>query len=392
MRVLFSGTIETNAGGVATCVYTMLKGLREYQHCEAELIAYQPLDGISEIGDDIPVHYTPRVKGGKWNKLNYSAEYKRDILLLSDYDIYHANGVWLYDTYGIIDAAKIKKRPYVIMPHGMLYPQDIAKSNAAVKKFFLKYRLLKDLNHAACIQTTCEEERRYCRELGVKAPIAVIPNPIEITDFPEKSFSDSKMCIGYIGRVSRRKNIEGLIYAWAELSKRMSTMSGKFRSYDESKLMIIGGGDSEYENFLKSEVERLQLRNVVFTGMLAGSKKEQMLQQIDVLVMPSEFENFGMVVVEGLIRGIPCIATTGSPWTDLNKIQCGWCVPYTQEAINDAVNKAFVTPGNQLSQMGKRGKDLVKNKYSAKAVSEKMALMYNWILTQTDKPDFIEVL
>lgn len=73
-----------------------------------------------------------------------------------------------------------------------------------------------DLNHAACVQVTCKDEMEHCRNLGVTSPIAIIPNPIEIKDYTEKK-KDNIFRLGYLGRLSPRKNVESLIYAFHEL-------------------------------------------------------------------------------------------------------------------------------------------------------------------------------
>ena len=99
----------------------------------------------------------------------------------------------------------------------MLYPQDIKKSNRIFKRISLALRLLRDLNGAACVHATCSEEMRYCRDLGVKSPICVVPNPIEVKEFNHKK-EDEKFRLGYIGRLSPRKNVQSLIYAFAELN------------------------------------------------------------------------------------------------------------------------------------------------------------------------------
>ena len=49
----------------------------------------------------------------------------------------------------------------------------------------LKIRLLDDLNRAACVHVTCEEEMNHCRNLGVTSPIAIVPNPVEIKEYPK---------------------------------------------------------------------------------------------------------------------------------------------------------------------------------------------------------------
>ena len=111
------------------------------------------------------------------------------------------------------------------------------------------------------------------------------------------------------------------------------------------ELLIIGGGDDKYERFLREEVARLKLRNVRFTGFLSGEEKDRAIASCSVIANPSDFENLGMVILEGLVRGIPCIATTGSPWENLIKHQCGWWVPASRrmkvQALHFHSHRAF---------------------------------------------------
>ena len=101
--------------------------------------------------------------------------------------------------------------------------------------------------------------------------------------------------------------------------------------------------------------------------------------------MPSEFENWGNVILEGLIRYIPCIATKGAPWEELETHRCGWWVDYSQDAITNAVEAALHTPEDQLSEMGRRGYQLVENNYSIEAIASKMLSLYQWVVKQGDK-------
>ena len=141
--------------------------------------------------------------------------------------------------------------------------------------------------------------------------------------------------------------------------------------------------------FLKKEVARLNLFNVRFTGFISGQEKEDALSSLSVLAMPSEFENFGNVIVEGLVRGIPCIATTGAPWKDLEDFKCGWWVKYTQTAITNAVKSALECSIEELVAMGERGKLLMKDKYSIEAVALQMKAVYEWILGNFTRPNFV---
>ena len=237
---------------------------------------------------------------------------------------------------------------------------------------------MNDLNHAACIHVTCEEEMRYCRDLGVTSPIAIIPNPVEIKDYRFKK-EDDKFRLGYLGRLSRRKNVEGLINAFCELGSEAK----------KAELLIIGGGDVEYEKYLQQLVEINNLSNVRFTGFLSGEEKDKAIASCSVLAMPSEFENLGNVVLEGLVRSIPCIATTGSPWKELKTYNCGWWVPYSQKDITNAVRCALNAPQDMLDVMGKNGRLLMEKNYSVSIIGSKMKHLYKWILGEANKPDFV---
>lgn len=365
MTILHYGTFDSNAGGPAMSTYLTLKGLRDLG-VEAEIIM-PPLSPTGRLrGEDVPVHYahSPIDK-----KFAYNFSLKQTIRALGNYDIYHAQGIWQYPTYALVDVARSSNKPYLITPRGMLYPQDIAKSSTIFKKLSLKSRLLRDLNHAACVHVTCEEEMRHCRNLGVTAPIAIVPNPVEIKDYPYKK-EDAKFRLGYLGRISRRKNVEGLIHAFATLGDEVK----------DAELLIIGGGDKEYETFLKTEAATLGLTNVVFAGFLNGEEKDKALASCSVLAMPSEFENLGNVILEGLVRRIPCIATTGAPWEELNTEHCGWQVPYTPKDITEAVRQALRTSPEELAVMGENGRQLMKRRYSVEAVARNMKSLYEWIL------------
>ena len=374
MNILHFGTLDVNAGGPAMSTYLTMKGLRE-NGVDVELAMFPLSIGGKMRGEDIPVYIVSRPIE---KRFSYTPYLKRELLSLGNYDIYHAQGVWQYPTYALIDVARKKYKPYLITPRGMLYPQDIAKSSTLFKKLSLKWRLLSDLNRASCVHVTCNEEMQVCRDLGVTSPIAVIPNPVEIKNYPYEK-EDSVRRIGYLGRVSRRKNIEGLILAFHDIG-------------DEAKnaeLLIIGGGDDEYERYLRQLVERYNLHNVRFAGFLSGEEKDKALASCSVLAMPSEFENLGNVVLEGLVRNIPCIATTGSPWEELQTHNCGWWVPYTQEDITYAVRSALNVTQDKLEVMGQNGRKLMEENYSVSIIGEKMKRLYEWILGIAPKPEFV---
>ena len=354
--------------------YLTLYGLRT-MGVDAEIIMF-PLSKQGQLrGTEVPVHYTsaPCIP-----RIGYSPTLKRDIRRLGSYDVYHAQGIWQWNTYALVDVARENDRPYVITPRGMLYPQDIAKRSTLFKRLSLWLRLRNDLNRAACVHVTCNEEMEHCRKLGINSPMAVIPNPVELKQHETKE-KDGVFRIGYLGRVSRRKNIHGLINAYINIGE---TARG-------TELVIIGDGDAEYKKELHNTARFIKYGTVRFLGFLNGEEKERAIDTLSVLVMPSEFENMGNVVLEALVRHIPCIATKGAPWHELETHGCGWWIDYNKEAIAKALLDAMRTPDDELRAMGERGRRLVEANYSMEAVAWKMKALYDWIIGVGKMPDFV---
>lgn len=318
------------------------------------------------------IHLVPRPEE---QRFAYSSSFRRE-LMNERVDLYHIQGIWQYPSMCTASWARKKNKPYVITLRGMLYPQCFEKS-AFIKKLSLWLYLKSDLQRAACLHATCTEEMEHLRNMGIHVPVAVIPNPIRISGLQEKMVSPDKKRIGYLGRIHPRKRIERIFYAAHALQRK------------DFEMMVIGDGESSYMQYLQEEVKRLQLNNVVFTGFLSGKEKDEALQKLSYLVVPSDFENFGNIITEALVRGIPVIASKGTPWEELNIHRCGWWVDNDVETLTTTLCEALTIPEEKRITMGERGKQLLKENYSVEIVASKMKHLYEWILYGGEKPEFV---
>lgn len=376
MKILHAGTLDVKYGGPALSTYLTIKGLQK-NLVEAEMLM-PPLDKSGElIAEDVKIHYTSPVWG---NRLGYIPDLFSYLQKIMPYDLYHIQGLWRYIGHGTASFARKIKKPYIITLRGMLYPQALEHSKF-IKKLSLSLYQRADLANAACIQATCIDEMKYYRELGYVNPVAILPNPIDIVGFIDKpSIRDhSKFRIGYLGRVHSRKHIERLIYAFNNLRDILN----------DAELLIIGADDLHYENFLKEEVRRLNLGNVKFTGFLTGVEKDHAINSLSLLAVPSDFENFGNIVTEALVRGVPVIASKGMPWKELEEYDCGWWINNDQETIDKTILEAYNTPEWKRIKMGENGKKLIKERYSVEVLGFKMKQLYEWVLKEGNKPDFV---
>lgn len=362
-------------GGTSSCSYALLKGLRS-ENIDVEVLCYEPANGDKLVGDDA---FIKTVFLANRNKFFYSKNFKKGLLACQDTSLYHINGLWEYPSILTAIVARKKRRPYIISPHGMLYPEALGR-NKWLKQAFYRLFIKKDLEKAAVIHATCSEEMKHLRDMGISAPIAIIPNAIELDGLLVKPIvSKSIKRFGYLGRVHPRKKIETLLYAWAQLGNKVKA----------AELIIIGSGDDAYMAFLHQETQRLKLRNVIFTGFLIGSEKEDAIESLSYLAVPSDFENFGMIVVEALALGIPVIASKGTPWQELESNNCGWWIANDVATFHHFFEKALRLSETERLVMAENGRRLILEKYSSQIVAKKMVKLYQWVLTKGKVPDFI---
>lgn len=371
-KIVFIGSLNVTTGGPALSTYLSMKALAQNNFLSSILMPTLN-DKSLLISNEMEI-------------LEYNDYLKiKDLLNIHYNEIYCLSIQGIWSIAGCIGArfANSLNLPYTVTLRGMMYPNAMKKS-CLKKKIALKLYQNKILKNSSCIIATCEDEYRYFRNLGFNTPVAILPNPIEIPIISERLFQkNDTIRIGYLGRLHERKRVERLIYALDYLKDKIDDI--------KLELIIIGADDIKYEIFLKSEVRRLGLNNVIFTGFLKGEEKNIMLNTLTYLAVPSDFENFGNVITEALVRGIPVIASKGTPWIDLINYNCGWWIDNDQNSLNNTIYEAVLLDKNILNQMSSNGKKLIKEKYSLEIIGKQLKELYNWIITKEKKPDFVHL-
>lgn len=376
-------------GGPSTCTCDLLEGLYSIGE-RVDLLTSKP------VGTNIDNKDVVLGEGRPWMKLVECDFFSplalsknvNKFLQETNYELYHANTLWLYTTHATCRYARKKGRPYVLSTHGMLYPTAL-KVSGWKKKLMGALWFNKDIMSASCIHTTSQQEMEYIRRYGYKGPIAVIPNPVvfpkgvssKLEDNSLKYHIDGKKQIGFLGRLHPIKKVEHIIYAMALLSN------------EELKLLsfqVMGKFDESYEAFLRAEVKRLGLDYFVrFVGSVSREEKYERLSQLSALMVPSEQENFGMVVPEALICGTPVYASLGTPWLELNDYSCGWWKNNKPETIVEVIREILNMDNKEIREMGNRGRQLVAERYSQLKIASMMQELYRWLLTGKNKPKFV---
>jgi glycogen synthase len=126
----------------------------------------------------------------------------------------------------------------------------------------------------------------------------------------------------YSGRLVERKGIHELLAAIPEVLDKEP----------RARFVLAGGppavhGDEVARQWLPAELEQHRDR-IHFTGWLAPSQVEEWYRAADVLVVPSRYEPFGMVILEGMLHGLPIVAASvGGPAEILDDERTGLLFP-----------------------------------------------------------------
>ena len=130
----------------------------------------------------------------------------------------------------------------------------------------------------------------------------VIYNGIDLSgfelNFGEYNFTNkSPIILGVIGRLSNEKGFDSAIEALKVLQKNST-----------KKIILKIAGTGEEMNNLQKKVKELKLENSVeFLGWIGDSK--DFFSQIDIFILPSKIETFGLVILEAMKYCKPIIAT-----------------------------------------------------------------------------------
>jgi glycosyltransferase involved in cell wall biosynthesis len=127
-----------------------------------------------------------------------------------------------------------------------------------------------------------------------------------------------------------------------------------------------------------------------FLGPVGDERKWEVFGQADLFVLPTKSENFGIAIAEALAAGVPVITTKAAPWQELESHRCGWWVDVGVEPLAAALREATAASPDVLREMGLRGRELVRERYSWPKIAEDMKAVYEWVLGRGPRPGCVE--
>jgi D-inositol-3-phosphate glycosyltransferase len=226
------------------------------------------------------------------------------------YDVVHSH-YWVSGL--VVMQAQVRWHcPHVMMFHtlGLLKNKKASGEHEPVRRIMQEGRLVQSTHH---IIVPSEQERVHLQRYYQADPekISVIPCGVDLHLFRPSdrvmerrrlNVSETAQVLIFVGRLAPLKGVDRLIEALARLVPR----------YSELALMIIGGDGSDDADTraLTQSISRHGLeKNVRLVGRVEHDHLPHYYAAADFLVLPSQYESFGLVVLESLACGTPVAAT-----------------------------------------------------------------------------------
>ena len=209
-----------------------------------------------------------------------------------------------------------------------------------------------------------------------KEKVTTIPNGVDTNifkpiDSPRKN--NQIFFLSVLDKFHKYKGLDYLLESLVEVKKIIPDVK------------LVVGGKGELLNFYKSKTEELGLKdNVEFKGFLTDEEVIKCYQESELFVLPSISslqEGFGIVVLEALACETPVISTSiVGVSDDVIDTESGIILdPKNVEMLEKAIIK-ILSDKELIKNMGKKGRDLVKEKYEWKKISEDIHKLYEELL------------
>jgi glycosyltransferase involved in cell wall biosynthesis len=384
--LIIAGSNSRNSGGIFNSALNLGMNLRKYSAYDIEFLMYN-----DEYSPEDRKHYHPlplhdyTITGPK--NFGFSTDIKKKLRSIQP-NLIHAQTIWMYFSYINKRYSTKKKIPYIISPSGMLDPWQLKQSKWKKDLAMLLYEK-NHLRKASCIHALCRNEYEAIRNLGLKNPVAIIPNgvyiPPENDDTPKKKMLSArrfrKKNILFLSRLHPKKGLENLLEGWA-----LSNPD------DHNWELLIAGEtkNSRYLELLRTMLKKLNLSGSAhFIGNQSGEDKHLCFSEADAFILPSFSEGLPIAVLEAWSYGLPVIITPFCNLPEAVTEKASIQIDTSPESIAAGIRSLISMSDENRLQMGQNGLNLVKEKFSWEKVAFSMKEVYSWVMGETNKPAFV---
>ena len=252
------------------------------------------------------------------------------------------------------------RTPKILTVHDLTYidyPQFVSRRNLR----FLRRYVAGDARRAASVLTISQfskdrlvEEFKLPRQKVLVEPIPP-PPPLAVKTHAGLPAN----FILFIGTIEPRKNIGGLVDAYAALPE---ALRGKYA-------LVIAGGQGWNSDDVVERIKVFQAEglNIVTPGYVDEQTRAALYAKAAVVVVPSFYEGFGMPLLEAMTYNAPLAVSNLPVLKEVTHDAAVYFDPSSTDSIKDALAKILTSSDLRHAQI-KQFSGLLKN-YSWQAVA-----------------------
>ena len=223
---------------------------------------------------------------------------------VKDYDVVHAHCYMYAEPDAAMVAAGMSDTPCILTAHDVVTTYGGAYS--LIKKVYDWTLGGITLSRTTTLVALNEENKKQYLGLGCDPKkIRIVPNGIDYETYRQVERDDALLAllgnpsrvVLCISRILKYKGIQHIIDAAPAILER----------YPDT-LFVFLGEDQGFGAELKSQaLESDVLNHCLFTGSVSAEKVPKYYGLADVFVLPSVGEGFGLVALEAMSAGLPCV-------------------------------------------------------------------------------------
>lgn len=189
--------------------------------------------------------------------------------------------------------------------------------------------------------------------LGVPQPAVAPPGP-----------APAALILGRMQKGEGYKGHAELIRAWPLVRQRLPS----------AELWIAGGGSLELE-LKQAAAQAGQAAHIRFFGVITEEQKQDLIAQARCVALPSRGEGFGLVYLEAMRAGRPCLSSTVDAGREvINPPEAGLAAePEDLTAMSDAIVR-LLTPGTEWQRWSASAKARYDSEFTARHFGDRLIL------------------
>ncbi|MBS3816342.1 MAG: glycosyltransferase family 4 protein [Candidatus Thermoplasmatota archaeon] len=304
-------------------------------------------------------------------------------LLSEDFDLYHAHSYGYFHMNVASFYKNLKDKPLVITPH--FHPEWSmwgGKKRKKIRKLYDSCIAQSVMDSAErIIGVTRNEIDLLSERLDIpEEKVEIIPNGIDPEDFdpmPEGStfkqrYDVESPMVLYTGRLASNKGLMDLVEAMPAVLKE-----------DPDTTFVLVGEDEGMKEQIKKRAHELDVEDsLIITGYIEDYDVfKAAYAAADVYVLPSEYEAFGIVLLEAMMCETPCIGTdVGGVPEVIDEDETGFIVEYGDPKKLSSNILTLLRNPRMRKEMGEKGRKKVLENFTWKKVAEEVERVYEELI------------